>query len=84
MFVKVTGGISRVVGALNPAAAADACVCGNSPVRTIGGWSRVEMAFWLVSRTVDPRRWMSREPPIELIEAVLPRRGWYRFEELCR
>jgi hypothetical protein len=28
-----------------------AIVWGCKPVRTIGGWSRVEMAFWPVSRT---------------------------------
>lgn len=37
MLVKVTGGISFVVGALKPAAAAEAAVCGTRPARTMGG-----------------------------------------------
>ena len=42
MFVRVTGGISRDDGGLYPVAAAEAC--GVKPVRTIGGWRRVEIA----------------------------------------
>ena len=68
-----------MVGALYPAAAAEAAVCGTRPVRTMGGCKSVEMAFWLVSRRELPRLgWMSREPPIEgevMLLALLPRRG---------
>jgi hypothetical protein len=45
MLLRVTGGISFVVGALKPAVAAEAWVCGSSPVRTMGGCSKVEMAL---------------------------------------
>lgn len=43
ILVRVTGGISRAVGGL---CALDdgAEVCGMSPVRTMGGWRRVDMA----------------------------------------
>jgi hypothetical protein len=79
MLLKVTGGMSLVVGGLKPAADADACVCGSSPVRTMGGCSRVEMALWLVSQTELPRLdLVSKVPPIEPIEAMLaalPLRG---------
>jgi len=43
MLVRATGGMSRVVGALCAADAGND-VCGRRPVRTIGGWSRVDMA----------------------------------------
>jgi hypothetical protein len=43
MFERVTGGMSRVVGALWVADAGME-VCGRRPVRTIGGWRRVEIA----------------------------------------
>lgn len=43
MLVKATGGISRAVGGLC-ALDAGAEVCGMSPVRTIGGWRRVDIA----------------------------------------
>lgn len=72
MLLKVTGGMSLVVGALNPAADAVACVCGRSPVRTIGGCSNEEIALWLASRTVLPRLLlMSRAPPMEPMDAIL-------------
>ena len=45
MLVRATGGMSFVVGALKPAAAVEAAVCGSKPVRTMGGWRSVEMAF---------------------------------------
>jgi hypothetical protein len=77
----VTGGMSLVVGALKPAAAAEAWVCGSNPVRTMGGCSKVEMALWPASRTELPRRdLVSRAPPIEPMDAmlaVLPLLGWY-------
>ena len=41
MLVKVTGGMSLVDGGFCELCPA---VCGKSPVRIIGGWSRVEMA----------------------------------------
>jgi hypothetical protein len=79
MLLKVTGGMSLVVGGLKPAADADAWVCGSNPVRTIGGCNRVEMALWLVSRTELPRLVLvSKVPPIEPMEAMLaalPLRG---------
>lgn len=86
MLVRVTGGISRVVGALYPVAAAEACVCGTRPVRTIGGCRRVDMALLLASRTVLPRRLllMSRLPPIDPMDArlaLLPLSGWYLLLE---
>jgi hypothetical protein len=43
MFVKVTGGMSLVDGGLW-LEVTEAAVCGSIPVRTIGGWSRVEIA----------------------------------------
>ena len=88
MFVRVTGGMSRVVGGLN---AVRGGACGTSPVRATGGCSSVEMAFWLVSRMVLSRLLCrlkaSKLPPIELVRieftettlALLPRRGWYRL-----
>lgn len=79
MLLKVTGGMSFVVGGLKPATDADAWVCGSNPVRTMGGCSRVEIALWLVSRTELPRLdLVSKVPPIEPIEAMLaalPLRG---------
>lgn len=89
MLVKVTGGMSRVVGARYPAAPAEAFVCGTSPVRTMGGCSSVEMAFWLVSRTLLPRRvGMSKLPPIEgevmMLLAALPLLGLYRLPDADR
>ena len=79
MLLKVTGGMSLVVGGLKPAADADASVCGSSPVRTMVGCSRVEMALWLVPQTELPRLdLVSKVPPIEPIEAMLaalPLRG---------
>lgn len=48
IFVRVTGGISRVDGGLYPVE--DTAVCGVKPVRTIGGWSRVEMAAKSLAR----------------------------------
>lgn len=42
IFVNVTGGMSREDGGLYPVA--DTAVWGVRPVRTIGGWSSVEMA----------------------------------------
>lgn len=89
MLVKVTGGMSRVVGARYPEAAAEAAVCGTSPVRTIGGCSNVDIAFWLVSRTALPLRvGMSKLPPIEgdvMLLAALPRLGRYLLPDadLC-
>lgn len=47
MLVRVTGGISRDEGGLYPVETAE---CGVKPVRTIGGWSRVEIA---VDRSVE-------------------------------
>lgn len=88
MLVKVTGGMSLVVGALYPDAAAEAAVCGTSPVRTMGGCKSVEMAFWLVSRTVLPLLvWMSKLPPIEgevTLLAVLPLLGLYLLPDADR
>lgn len=58
---------------------AGAEVWGSRPVRTMGGWSRVEMAFWPDSRTASPQvpLELSREPPMECMElAVESRRGW--------
>lgn len=43
MFVRVTGGISREDGGLNPAD--DVTLPVVIPVRMIGGWRRVEMAI---------------------------------------
>jgi hypothetical protein len=52
------------------------------PVRTMGGWSRVDMALWFCSLTgpmAMPEvllKALSRVPPTECIElAVDPRRG---------
>lgn len=85
MLLRVTGGMSLVVGALKPAAAAEACVCGSKPVRTMGGCRREEMALWPASRTVLPRLLLvSRVPPIEPMDATLPAlplRGWYLLSE---
>jgi hypothetical protein len=43
IFVRATGGMSRAVGGLC-ALDAGAEVWGMRPVRTIGGWRRVEIA----------------------------------------
>ena len=48
MFVKVTGGISRVDGGLKPVA--DAALWAVRPVRMIGGWRRVEIAMWELAK----------------------------------
>jgi hypothetical protein len=45
MFVKVTGGMSRAVGALKPLA--ELLEAEKSPDRTIGDCKSVEIAFWL-------------------------------------
>lgn len=83
MWLRVTGGMSFVVGALKPAADAVAWVCGRSPVRTIGGCRSDEIALWPASRTALPRLLLvSSVPPIEPIDAMLPAlplRGWYRL-----
>ena len=42
MLVRVTGGISRELGRLYPADGT--AVCGIKPVRTIGGWRRLDTA----------------------------------------
>lgn len=80
--------MSLVVGALKPAAAAEAWVCGSSPVRTMGGCSKEEIALWLASRTTLPRLLLvSRVPPIEPMDAMLPAlplRGWYLLLEMGR
>ena len=44
MLVRVTGGMSLDDGALY-ALDGEAEVCGRSPVRTIGGWRRVDIAI---------------------------------------
>jgi hypothetical protein len=73
MFVKVTGGMSRAVGGLC-AAEAGAWVCGNSPVRTIGGCSKADIAFCpdsnkaLLPHVPDD---VSRDPPTECIELAV-------------
>lgn len=89
MLLRVTGGMSFVVGALKPAAEAVAWVCGSNPVRTIGGCNSEEMALWPASRTALPRRLrvVPSVPPIEPIDATLPAlplRGWYRLLDVGR
>lgn len=63
---RVTGGMSFAVGGLW-ALEAGADVCGTSPVRIIGGWRRVEIAFWPDSKTALDQlvEEVSRAPPIE-------------------
>lgn len=72
MLVKATGGISREVGGLC-ALEAGAEVCGNSLVRTIGGCSNVEIAFWPDSKTALPHAAdeVSNDPPTECIELAV-------------
>jgi len=67
--------MSRVVGG-RWALEAGGAACGRRPVRTMGGWRRVEMAFWPDStRPWDQFTETSSEPPTEWMElAVEPRR----------
>lgn len=51
--MRVTGGISRLVGA-RWVEEAGAEVWGSSPVRTMGGWSNVDMAVIDLSVSVQP------------------------------
>ena len=84
MLVRVTGGMSLDEGGLW-ALEADAAVCGTRPVRTMGGWSRVEMAFCPDSLMEARRsgREVFRMPPMEPVElAVEVRREWVQPAEL--
>lgn len=69
--MSVTGGMSRAVGGLW-ALEAGGAVCGRRPVRTMGGCSSVEMAFWPDSKTAFGQlAAASNDPPTEWMELAV-------------
>lgn len=87
IFVKVTGGMSRVVGGLCEVEDG-ADVCGRRPVLTIGGCSSVDIAFCPDSTTAFPQlpNDESSAPPMEWMELAVEPLLWTWREllvELC-
>src|SRR6478735_546756 len=88
MFARVTGGMSLVDGGRWLPDIAVWAVCGSMPVRTMGGWSSVDMAVHVSTTTTTmlqggSQEWFARRhggPTIVVL--LLPQRSHASFE--CR